>query len=118
MAQVGSNRHQSLKELREGINPNPKTIETTAAVAKRTKQAPGAVCHQVNWSGIFNPKLLPNKTKWRFNAKTQQIDPPKDAFTCSVLSPSESRKLIELCELYGFEDCGYPKDYRSNTRMI
>ena len=35
-----------------------------------------------------------------------------------LLSPTESAKCVELCELYGFEDCGYPQNYRSNTRMI
>jgi len=118
MAQVANHAYGS-KELREGINPNPKNIETTAALAKRLKTAVPLVCHHVNWSGIFDPKLLPNKTKWRFSTKSKKvIDPPKDAFTLSVLSPTESRKLIQLCELYGFEDCGYPKNYRSNTRMI
>jgi len=119
MAQVANNAHGSSKELHAGIYPDPKNIETTAALAKRTKSLVQSVCHNVNWSGIFDSKLLPNKTKWRFNAKAKEnVDPPKDAFTISVLSPDECRKLVELCELYGFEDCGYPAHYRSNTRMI
>eukprot|EP01084_Bolivina_argentea_P119743 212287_1 len=102
-----------------GIYPDPNKIETTMALSKRTKRSVQSVCHYVNWCGIFDSQLLPNPTQWKFNPLSKQlVEEPKDAFTIECFSPTESEKLIQLCELYGFEDCGYPKGYRSNTRLI
>eukprot|EP00486_Rosalina_sp_Unknown_P003974 CAMPEP_0201569532 /NCGR_PEP_ID=MMETSP0190_2-20130828/11263_1 /ASSEMBLY_ACC=CAM_ASM_000263 /TAXON_ID=37353 /ORGANISM="Rosalina sp." /LENGTH=165 /DNA_ID=CAMNT_0047991939 /DNA_START=13 /DNA_END=507 /DNA_ORIENTATION=- len=104
---------------RNGIFPDPNKIETTMALSKRTGRAVQSVVHNVDWSGLFDPKLLPNITQWKFNPKSkQEVEKGKDAWTIEIFSPAESKKLVELCEIYGFEDCGYPKEYRSNTRLI
>jgi len=107
-----------------GIFPDPQKVERTEAKAKRLHEMVQHVVHRVNWSDVFNAKLVPNETKWKFNPKnTKKVESDlfgrgKDAYTIELLSPSESAKLIELAEIYGFVDCGYPKNYRSNTRTI
>ena len=106
-------------ELYAGINPDPNKVETTMMLSKRTNKMVHHVVHNVNWSGIFDETLVPNITKWKFKPKAKnKVEKGKDAWTIEIFSPSESKKLIELCEIYGFEDCGYPPEYRSNTRMI
>ena len=106
-------------KIRNGIFPDPNKIETTKALSKRTRTMVHHVVHHLNWSGIFDKKLLPDKPKWKYNPKSKKsVEKGKDAWTIEIFSPTECKKLIELCELYGFEDCGYPKGYRSNTRLI
>merc|ERR1719356_2123 len=104
-------------ELRQQIFP--KKVETTAALAKRQKCPVHAVSHDTNWFGLLDPQILPPKTKWQYNADARtMVEKGKDAWTIELLSPTESAKCVELCEMYGFEGCGYPEHYRSNTRMI
>merc|ERR1719189_2268573 len=105
------------KELRAQIYP--KSIETTAALAKRLKSPVQSVWHDTNWAGLFDHKILPDHSNWRYNPKSRvPVEKGKDAWTIELLSPAESAKCVELCEMRGFEDCGYPQHYRSNTRMI
>ncbi len=107
------------KEKYYGLYPDPNKIETTMALSMRTGRAVQSVFHNVNWSGIFDENIFPNTSNWKFDPKSKTfVEKPKDAFTIQCFSPQESKKLIQLCELYGFEDCGYPKGYRSNTRLI
>ena len=102
-----------------GIFPDPNKIETTMAKSKRLRKPVQTVVLDVNWSGIFNEELLVNSTKWKYDpTATNAVEKGMDAWTLEIFSPAECSKLIELCEMYGFEDCGYPKGYRSNTRLI
>ena len=102
-----------------GIFPDPNKVETTKAKSKRTKTPVQHVVHDLDWSGIFDESLVPNTTKWKYDpTKRDEVEKGKDAWTIEIFSPSECKKIIELCEIYGFEDCGYPKSYRSNTRLI
>jgi len=102
-----------------GIFPDPEKIETLMSASIRLKKAVQHVVLDMNWSAIFDEKLVPNVMKWKFdpNAKKEVVK-GLDAWTVEILSTSECAKLIELCEMYGFEDCGYPKSYRGNTRII
>ena len=114
-----ANSSSTLKEQYDGIYPNPDDVETTMMASLRTHTPVNHIVHDTNWSGIFDEKLLPNKAKWKFKPKSKKkVERGKDAWTIEIFSPSECDKLIELCEMYGFEDAGYPKGYRSNTRTI
>merc|ERR1719203_1488770 len=84
--------------------------------SKRLKTAPHFVVHNTNWSDLFH--LLPSQEAWSFSLGTTQCIPGRDAWTVEVFSPTECRKLVELTELLGYENCGYSKDYRNNTRTI
>jgi len=106
-------------ELKAQIYPQKGKVETTAELAKRLRSPVNSVWHDTNWSGLFDPKILPDYSHWKFDPKAKTpVDHPKDAWTIPLLSPTEAAKCVELCEVRGFEDCGYPKGYRSNTRMI
>ena len=101
------------------INPDPNMIETTQMVADRKMIAPYDVVHQTTWVDIFH--TLSNSSKWIFDPnKKSLIKEPYgiDAFTIKLLSEPECKKLIELTELYGYEDAGYAVDYRNNKRVI
>eukprot|EP01084_Bolivina_argentea_P083808 151720_1 len=102
-----------------GIFPDSNKIETTMAKSIRTNTPVQYIVLEVNWSDIFNQELVLNTTNWKFDSDSKMdVEKGKDAWTIKILSPSECCKLIELCEMYGFEDAGYQKSYRSNTRLI
>ena len=108
-----------IRDKYDGIYPNPDSIETTMMLSMRTNEPVQYVVHETNWSGIFDEKLLANNSNCRFRPKSKKkVQRGMDAWTVEIFSPAECNKLIELCEMYGFEDAGYPKGYRSNTRMI
>ena len=88
------------------------TIETTMMISKRKQIPPYAVVHQVNWSAIFDDEYQFDSTS------KQQLKHDRKGWTIKILSDKESSKLIKLTELYGYEDVGYDKGYRSNTRTI
>eukprot|EP01083_Nonionella_stella_P249855 863504_1 len=89
------------------INPDPSTIETTAMLSQRLNECVSTVHHNTKWA-----KVLDISSDWKFDSSLKkQIEnlDNADAFTIPILSPIECNKLIELTELYGYEDCGYPK---------
>ena len=98
------------------MNPDPNKIETTMMIAKREKISPAQVVHNLDWSNIFD--FLPNPTKWKYDPTKRKDLKQRDGWTIEIFSPTEAKKLIELTELYGYENCGYDKDYRSNTRTV
>ena len=101
---------------KQKINPDVTKIETTRMLAARLNKSVHEVYHDTNWSQIFD---LTNDTEWKFNPRNiNKFLANNDAFTIPLLSPIECKKLIELTELYQYEDCGYFKSYRSNTRII
>ena len=107
---------QEAAKEKQTIYPDIHKIETTKMLAQRLNKRVYDVHHDTNWSKIFDLTL---DTEWRFDpSKITRFLPDNDAFTIPLLSPIECKKLIQLCELYGFEDCGYFKQYRSNTRLI
>merc|ERR1712228_512088 len=105
--------------MRCGIFPDPNKIETTMAKSKRLRKPVQSVALNVNWSAIFNEEFVINATNWKYDSHAiNEVENGMDAWTIELFSPSECAKLIELCEMYGFEDAGYPQEYRSNTRLI
>jgi len=97
-----------------------KNIETTLELANRLNKAVYYVVHEgLDWSYTMNIN-----SKWKYQIKKKYLctdllgSPKLDCFVADIMSPETSKKLVELCEERGFEDCGYPEDYRSNTRLI
>mmetsp|Transcript_89655 Transcript_89655/g.109747 ORF Transcript_89655/g.109747 Transcript_89655/m.109747 type:complete len:216 (+) Transcript_89655:137-784(+) len=60
--------------------------------------------------------------KWKLNKNSKEYlqkgKQKKDVFICDVISFKGCQELIRLTEERGYEDAGYPKSYRSNTRLI
>ena len=56
---------------------------------------------------------------WQVNPKLVKGFPRKvDGWTVPILSEEESESLIKLTEQIQYGPCGYPKHYRSNSRII
>ena len=105
-----------------GNNIKSKTskVETTLELAKRLKQNVYYVVHEgLDWSYTMNinPKWKYKETK-KYLYTHSDGSPKMDCFVSDVFSPETCKTLLELCEERGFEDCGYPVNYRSNTRLI
>mmetsp|Transcript_47222 Transcript_47222/g.58036 ORF Transcript_47222/g.58036 Transcript_47222/m.58036 type:complete len:288 (+) Transcript_47222:42-905(+) len=88
-------------------------VETTKEKSLRMNKNVYEIRHDVDWSHTMNIK-----TKWKFNKKKRYLEPKKDAFCVNIISKETASMLIELAEQRGFEDAGYNKDYRSNTRIM
>lgn len=107
------------KEAEAKVQSSKSKVETTKELAKRLHQEIQYVYHEVDWSSVMY-----EKTKWKFEPKKNYLNknlfgqPNQDVFTLDIMSPESCKKLIELTEERGYEDCGYPKHYRSNTRLI